>query len=244
MDASSLLLFAHIAEITYDNPSTSKKKFEDLGYSIVQFFNTHGAQGYLLKSADDYVLSFRGTEITEVSDLFADLQALKRTEAIGGRVHHGFQHELNKIWSEVEKAVSGIDRLYVTGHSLGAAMATIAAGRLNSQVSALVTFGSPRVGTPKFIDTFTFPHYRVQNNCDDVTTVPWSLFGFRHHTDPLYMNFYGEFREMSKWQRIKDMLRSRKRAWEKGEKFSGLTDHFMANYIKKLTELSTTKTNE
>ena len=238
MDATSLLLFAQIAETTYEDPGTSAEKFKNLGHDIVRFFNVNGAQGYLLKSDCGYVLSFRGTELKEISDLFADLQAGKRDEPSGGRVHHGFQHELNKLWPEVEAAVAGIDKLYVTGHSLGAAMATIAASRLRDRVVALVTFGSPRVGTPRFVDGCTFTHYRVQNNCDDVTTVPMSLFGFLHDEDPLYLNFYGEFREMTKWQRIKDMLRSRKRAWDKGEKFLGLTDHFMANYIKKLKALS------
>ena len=241
MDATSLLLFAQISETTYEDPKTSKKKFKDLGYEIVKFFDKNGAQGYLLKNSDEYILSFRGTQIQELSDLFADLEAGKRQEPSGGRVHHGFQHELNKLWDDIETSIKDIDRLYVTGHSLGAAMATIAANRIGDKVIALVTFGSPRVGTPKFVDSCKFTHYRVQNNCDDVTTVPWSLFGFLHHNDPLYINFYGEFREMSKWQRIKDMLRSRKRAWEKGEKFVGLTDHFMTNYIKKLSGLSNSK---
>jgi triacylglycerol lipase len=244
MKSTDLLLFAQLAEITYEDPATSQTKFAALGYDVVKFFNEDGAQGYLLNSECGYVLSFRGTQITELSDLFADLEAGKRTELSGGRVHHGFQKELDKLWLQIESAIANIDKLYVTGHSLGAAMATIAANRIKSKVIALVTFGSPRVGTSEFVSNCTFTHYRVQNNCDDVTKVPPALMNFRHHTDSIYMNFYGEFRQLTTWQKIKDMVRSRLRARAKRERFIGLKDHFMANYIKKLQALAVKEKGE
>ena len=115
-------------------------------------------------------------------------------------------------------------------------MATIAASRMQNKVVALVTFGSPRVGTSAFINSLQVTHYRVQNNCDDVTKVPFSLMGFRHHGTHRYMNFYGEFRDLTGWQRIKDMLRSRRKARQKGERFIGVFDHLMNNYIAKLNK--------
>ena len=235
MEKPQLLIFANIAAITYEDPKTARTKFKTLGYTIVEFFDIENAQAYLLKGSDDtHVLSFRGTEVTQKSDILADLKAGKNIEACGGKVHVGFKGEINKVWPAIEKAIANIDTLYLTGHSLGAAMATIAASRMQSKVTALVTFGSPRVGNQEFVSSLNVTHYRVQNNCDDVTKVPFRLSGFRHHGTHMYMNFYGEFRDLTPWQRIKDMVRSRLKARAKGQKFIGVFDHLMANYIAKL----------
>jgi triacylglycerol lipase len=238
MEKPQLLIFANIAAITYEDPKTSKTKFKTLGYTIVEFFNIENAQAYLLKGSDNtHVLSFRGTEVTEPSDILADLKAGKNIEAIGGKIHVGFKGEINKLWPAIEKAVSNIDSLYVAGHSLGAAMATIAAGRMQSKVLALITFGSPRVGNKEYVNSLTVKHYRVQNNCDDVTKVPFLLMGFKHHGTHIYMNYYGAFRNLTPWQQIKDMVRSRVKAYTKGQKFLGAYDHMMDSYIAKLGKL-------
>jgi len=237
MNTEQLLEFAKISATTYDNPKDSKSKFKALGYTIVQFFDVNGAQGYLLKGADSHVLSFRGTEVTEKSDVLADLKAGKNLEASGGKVHVGFKDELNKLWPAITVSLANIDTLYVTGHSLGAAMATIAASRIQTKVIALVTFGSPRAGNQEFVNSLSVTHYRVQNNCDDVTKVPFLLMGFAHHGTHKYMNFDGEFRDFTAWQQIKDMVRSRLKARAKGQKFIGVFDHMMENYIAKLAKL-------
>lgn len=237
MNTEQLLEFARISATTYDNPKDSKSKFKALGYTIVQFFDVDGAQGYLLKGADSHVLSFRGTQVTEKSDVLADLKAGKNLEASGGKVHVGFKDELNKLWPAITVSLANIDTLYVTGHSLGAAMATIAASRIQTKVIALVTFGSPRAGNQEFVNSLSVTHYRVQNNCDDVTKVPFLLMGFAHHGTHKYMNFDGEFRDLTAWQQIKDMVRSRLKARAKGQKFIGVFDHMMENYIAKLAKL-------
>ena len=234
MTPEQLLTFAKIAETTYANPKDSKSKFKALGYTIVEFFDIDGAQAYLLKGADTHVLSFRGTEVTQKSDVLADLKAGKNVEACGGKVHVGFKGEINKVWPAITVALTNIDAVYVTGHSLGAAMATIAASRMQTKVIALVTFGSPRAGNQEFVNSLAVEHYRVQNNCDDVTKVPFRLMGFAHHGTHKYMNFYGEFRDLTPWQRVKDMIRSRLKARAKGQKYIGVFDHMMANYIAKL----------
>ena len=235
MTPEQLLTFANISAITYEDPKESKNKFKSFGFTIVEFFNIEGAQAYLLKDMNGiHVLSFRGTEVTQKSDVLADLKAGKNLEACGGKVHVGFKGEINKVWPEITKSLANIDSLYVTGHSLGAAMATIAASRIQTKVKALITFGSPRVGDKDFVKSVAVDHYRVQNNCDDVTKVPFRLMGFDHHGTHKYMNYYGEFRDLTPWQRVKDMARSRLKARAKGQKYIGVFDHMMANYIAKL----------
>ena len=238
MEKPELLIFANIAAITYDDPKTAKTKFNAIGCTIVEFFDIDNAQAYLLKNNDGiHVLSFRGTEVTEPSDILADLKAGKNIEPVGGKIHVGFKGEINKLWPTIQKSVANINSLYVTGHSLGAAMATIAAGRMQSKVISLITFGSPRVGNKEYVNSLTIKHYRVQNNCDDVTKVPFLLMGFAHHGTHMYLNYYGAFRNLTPWQQIKDMVRSRAKAYTKGQKFLGAYDHMMDNYIAKLGKL-------
>jgi triacylglycerol lipase len=238
METNQLLVFANISTITYEDPKQAKSKFKSFGFDIVEFFNIKGAQAYLLKDMNGiHVLSFRGTEVTQKSDVLADLKAGKNIEACGGKVHVGFKGEIDKLWPSIEKAIANVGSLFVTGHSLGAAMATVAASRMQSKVTTLVTFGSPRVGNAEFVESLTVEHYRVQNNCDDVTKVPFRLMGFVHHGTHKYMNFHGEFRDLTPWQRVKDMARSRLKARAKGQKYIGVFDHMMTNYITKLEKM-------
>lgn len=75
-------------------------------------------------------------------------------------------------------------KLYVTGHSLGGAMATICASRLSAQgmnVEGLYTYGSPRVGDGEFVANLKVNHFRFVNNNDAVPKVPPQVFGYRHH---------------------------------------------------------------
>jgi hypothetical protein len=48
------------------------------------------------------------------------------------------------------------------------------------------------------------------------------------------MNYYGQFRSLTTWQRVKDMIRSRVKGRVRGKRFLGIKDHLMANYIEKL----------
>ena len=245
MKPTQLLIFAKISRDTYLNPDKAKSAFSEYGYSIIKFFDKNGAQAYYLTNGVERVLSFRGTEVTQKSDIRADLTSGKNYESNKTLVHVGFRKEVNKIWEDIlqELLNDKSDQsapLYITGHSLGAAMATIAASRLQEtmKVEALITFGSPRVGTQEFVDNLKVEHHRVQNNNDAVTKVPLWIMGFRHHGTNVYLNYYGEIRYLTPWQRFKDMMRSRRRSYQKLEFFNALTDHMMANYISKLDKLS------
>ena len=241
MDNGRLLTFAKIARDTYLNPDKAKSAFGEYGYSIIKFFDKNGAQAYYLTNGVERVLSFRGTEVTQKSDIRADLTSGKNYESNKTLVHVGFRKEVNKIWEDIlqELLNDKSDQsapLYITGHSLGAAMATIAASRLQEtmKVEALITFGSPRVGTQEFVDGLGVQHHRVINCCDSVTRVPLWIMGFRHHGVITYLDFNGNARDYSGWRLLLDQVLARKRALEKREWFSNVFDHMMDNYIYKL----------
>ena len=98
----------------------------------------------------------------------------------GGKVHRGFKTILTEIWADVEKTLETIDRpLYYTGHSLGGALATLAASLRPPR--AVYTFGAPRIGDAAFAQSLAaLPVYNVLNPRDVVTGLPpsrpWSRF--------------------------------------------------------------------
>ncbi|HKE92762.1 MAG TPA: lipase family protein [Povalibacter sp.] len=125
-------------------------------------------------------LVFRGTE-QELQDFLHDADTVP-VSAFGGtvRVHRGFKRALNSVWTPIANALDRLDcPVFYAGHSLGAALATLAA--LRRPPRAVYAFGSPRVGDEQFVAKLRdVPVYRIVHGNDIVTTVPPEIFGFRH----------------------------------------------------------------
>lgn len=229
---------AECAEIAYLDGKEAKVKYKALGYTTHRFIEKDGAQCHIVSNKNEIVLCFRGTEPGEFTDIKADLNAWPDQAENGhGLVHNGFQEEVNKVWDQINAALNKMKtdgkKFYICGHSLGGAMATIATSRFMDKVDCLYTYGSPRVGTRKFVKSFAhIPHFRHVNNNDLVTCVPFAAMGYRHHSQPRYINYFGNIRKMSKWQRTKDKWRGRWRAFKKGMPFDGAYDHGMNHYCK------------
>lgn len=222
---------AKLAEFAYLDGKEAKPKMKELGYTGHKFFENDGAQCHAVWNKEEYVLAFRGTEPTELSDVLADLNAIPRGAMTYGLVHSGFRVEADKLWEDLKAHQTGHHgkKFYITGHSLGGAMATIATSRFEefTKVDQLTTFGSPRVGTKKFVRHIETKHMRFVNNNDLVTKVPLALMGYKHHGELQYINFYGNIRKLTPWQMIKD----RWRGWKSGI-LDGAKDHGMDNYVR------------
>jgi triacylglycerol lipase len=131
-------------------------------------------------------VSFRGS--SDVEDWLADLDAVPDAylPVSGfGQVHTGFQdvYELGRqsIAANLATATAGCDQILVTGHSLGAALAVLAAPDIvrnmppNKIEPRLITFAGPRVGLTDFADAFNAAIescFRVVNFLDVVPYVP------------------------------------------------------------------------
>jgi len=219
---------ARLASNAYlDSKAWSKKE----GYTGHKFLDIDGAQCHIVWNKEEIVLCFRGTEPDEISDILADLNAIPRGAMTHGWVHSGFRNELDKLWESIVEVLNKHQKkpLYICGHSLGAAMATIACSRIEEfrKVEHLTTFGSPRAGTRKFVKHIETPHTRVVNNNDVVTRVPLWIMGYKHHGNLTYINFYGNVRKLTPWQMIKDKWRG----W-KSNALDGVADHGMGNYVR------------
>ncbi|KAF2285575.1 hypothetical protein GH714_005600 [Hevea brasiliensis] len=172
------------------------------------------------------VISFRGTEQAKWKDLRTDLMLVPaglNPERIGGdfkqeiQVHSGFLSAYDsvrmRIISIIKLSVGYIDdggeppvkwHVYVTGHSLGGALATLLALELSSsQLSkhgaisvTMYNFGSPRVGNKRFAEVYNQKvkdSWRVVNHRDIIPTVP-RLMGYCHVAQPVYLAA-GELKE-------------------------------------------------
>ena len=228
-----LVKMAKLSQWAYQPRAKALPKFKKLGYTTATLYDIDGAQAYVITNKEETVIAFRGTQSREKSDIYADLQFFKKESLKEGKVHRGFQGEVDKLWDKLIKKIKDKE-VYLTGHSLGAAMATITAARLGNQAKGLYTYGSPRVGNKKFIKNITCSHNRVVNNNDVVAKIPFWLLGYRHHGQLLYLNYYGNIRNATWWQRFKDGVRGRWRALKKKQPFDGIYDHKMTTYTKEL----------
>lgn len=238
---------AMLSALAYKDVDPSiQATLKQLGYNTIEFLDIDGAQAYLLANDTLVTLVFRGTEPGEPSDLIADAKTWKSKSKVAGRVHDGFYDEIEKLWKSIEDFIykHKSKECTITGHSLGAAMATICAARLQDEFSniSLYTFGSPRVGNKEFVNSIKIKHHRWVNNNDAVTRVPPALLGFKHHGELNYLNFYGNVRNgLSPWQRFKDRMRGRLKAWSKLQFFDGVYDHSIDAYAKKIRKVSIPK---
>jgi len=192
------------------------------------------------KDRNDLWFAFRGTEPAKLNDVLADLKVVKNSARAGGKVHGGFQKEVDDVWMEIVKELEHNDQLkvrkdvYFTGHSLGAAMATISATRYKPE--ELFTFGSPRVGGQHFIKNIKCDHYRMMNNNDIVCRMPPAWLGFVHHGEMIYFDRNGDLAAGPSWT---DFFAGIGQSWKRFKFFDGVVDHGMPNYVQAIKKLST-----
>ena len=153
-----------------------------------------GTQGFVAirRAGDDMdmaVISFRGTD--NVRDWETNLRhslipadfpqpAANESKA---RVHRGFRDAFVSVREQVDRYLPCAEGLpiFITGHSLGGALATLGASPLSDWgPAACYTFGAPRVGNKGFSKSLRTPVYRVVNPLDTVPLVPPCSQGYRH----------------------------------------------------------------
>ena len=145
-----------------------------------RFLERLGTQCAIVETRDETdgapaVLVFRGTE--GPMDWRRNSNFLLSDWPRGGRVHAGFANALDAVWSELETALEAVAApLLYTGHSLGGALAVLAASRRPPR--AVYTFGSPRVGDAEFAASLAdIAAYQVVNRRDVVARTPPSVLG-------------------------------------------------------------------
>ncbi|NJN92739.1 MAG: lipase family protein [Anaerolineales bacterium] len=193
MDKKTAMLCARIAHAAYGKGFDMKEfklhgRFENAG--------THTQGIFGVAFGNTFILAFRGSEETGIADWINDLKFLPADFAYGEKgnsaikVHYGFIEAYNSVREAMFKAAKESDykQIICTGHSLGAALATLCAVDIkynlpDKQVSAF-TFGSPKVGNAEFVAFYNklVPQtYRIVNSVDIVPSLPPNI--------PLVVNY-------------------------------------------------------
>lgn len=180
IDEKKLSSFKKLYEVFgYDHEEEIRKLKEELSFlnlELVKTFNKNGTQAIIVKNDNFYVLSFRGTEVTSIKDIKADLEANIRICESNGKMHKGFYNAFNEVHTDIQDYLNSLEEdkpLFITGHSLGGALATVATKKLKySKIAACYTYGSPRVGNEEWMEGIKTPIYRIVNSADPVTMLP------------------------------------------------------------------------
>lgn len=165
-------------------------------FGLVGYDDGRGTQLFVAGDGDAprrIVVAFRGTEPDDPSDIVSDAALLTKPwygadHRQLGEVHVGFADALlddpgnGNVLSQLKAQLDELGeqypeaRIYFTGHSLGAALATLTASCLigaGDENKHVYTFGSPRVGDSRFAGQLPADkHDRFVNCCDLVTRVP------------------------------------------------------------------------
>lgn len=194
------LFLATACDLAYLPQDLAQAEFAaQLGLSA-KLFSVDNTQCYLCENETVTVLAFRGSEIPNSIDGFKDwlLTNAKNflvlpsgkigtdfvAAGVGARFHKGFMEALDEIWDPMLEAVDAVvsqkERpLFITGHSLGGALALLAAWRLQRQmipIHNVYTFGAPMVGNEAAAKAFEkeFPNriYRYVDRGDMVPNLP------------------------------------------------------------------------
>lgn len=184
--------FVQTALIEADHAQLAALPDQHPANAMAKDTNIFGLMGHDAATRTAY-LSFRGS--SDVADWIADFDFLPAPylPVVGfGQVHAGFQDIYGciraSIAANLDAATRGCENILVTGHSLGAALAVLAApdiartrlaGPPRTIEPRLTTFGGPRVGLPDFAAAFNTAIeccYRVVNFLDIVPLLPPSPY--------------------------------------------------------------------
>ena len=163
-----------------------KEALQGADFKLVETFNEGDTQAFVAQRDADRiaVLAFRGTEANSWEDVKSDLDARFYKGQDGIKMHTGFRDAYNQVGQQIGRVIDELPdgySLYITGHSLGGALAVIATKELErDSLAACYTFGSPRVGNEEFGEEIRAPIYRIVNAADGVPRLPpsWLVYCF------------------------------------------------------------------
>ena len=202
-DCDSKISANNDASNNYDSQAPDDERIlanlleDDKGFLSVFGVSRNSAQAALIEHKDYLCIAFRGTD--ELADWLDNLNAFT-TQELFGAFHRGFWHSVEDVWQPINAKFRQLQQqnprpLFITGHSLGGAMATIAAAKLvheDKPFTSEYTFGQPRALTRDTARIFNAEcksrYFRFHNNNDIVTRAPARLMGYSHIGRYLYIS--------------------------------------------------------
>jgi hypothetical protein len=164
-----------------------KKILQGVDFNLLRTFSCQGTQAFFctrkvtLESGTEKIIAylvFRGTEPKDFQDIKADVRAELKEVDVAGEVlllHRGYFEAFQLVRRELEEVLRDTpsDQLFITGHSLGGALAMVATRILASGITgACYTFGAPPIGTIEIQNNLKTPVYEIINEIDIVPRLP------------------------------------------------------------------------
>jgi hypothetical protein len=171
---------------------------QDANFTVLPIAST---QCFVAAGRGATIITFAGTDPLKLPNWISDFDT--RPSATG--TAEGYQTASNAVWPQLSALLSNLapdeKEVFVTGHSLGGALAIITANRIISDrltdVSAVYTFGMPRPGSADFAASYNKDlgtcTYRLVHGEDLVPTVAPSDIGFHHVGRYLHCDRGGKF---------------------------------------------------
>lgn len=218
------LALARISKLAYkDCELFETVALTKLGFRYFKAVKGYITSAYVMADDEKIIVVFRGSD--EIKDWFNNIDVDLVGGPMGGKVHEGFARMLHFVWREVQLeirqlklAASQQNRslpLLLTGHSLGAALATLATAYLREKdqpVQGLYSFGSPRVGDRTFARHFNGDFgdktFRIVNQNDMITRLPPRVLSYSHVGQLYFFDGLGKLHtDSTVWYRFLDSVK-------------------------------------
>jgi triacylglycerol lipase len=204
----------------------------------------HNHRCLFLVFADFIIVAFRGTDPTEIADWKTNV---RHTPAPGpfGPVHEGYLAAVELLWPRITASLQRMREheqpLLLTGHSMGGALAVVAAAKFAAEnaipVAGLYTFGQPAVAEPAFeTELATRLDGRYFRFVNSVDMVPGLLDGtsLKGGGQLLFIDRVGRIHTGDATSRI-ESARVLSQVLEPETDRAPLQDHDMAEYVRALS---------
>ncbi len=169
----------------------------DWGFEGCQLFNVNETQGFIAWDGKVVLLSFRGTE-KNLADWLGNLSVAAQDSPYG-RIHSGFANAFQQAKGTVDSILNRIQatqkQLWITGHSLGGALAVIAgaAYQRDHSIAGVYTYGQPKLAVSGITDLYHSKldgrYHRFVNHQDVVPQVPP---GYQHFGKLTWFDRHGQ----------------------------------------------------
>src|SRR5215471_9948170 len=204
------------AAVSYEDAKTCEQWARGQGFDQdFTFFSSNGVtrhsdtQGFVAQNDQAILVAFRGTQPNQPVDWMSDFEASHETWGHPvGKVHKGFYEALRAVWgipingAEILPARlvnRGNRAVWITGHSLGGALAELCAAQAffvsHVPVQGVYTFGQPRAGDDAFAHTVHAAYgtrvFRFINDRDIVPRVPVFGMAYRHYGTAIFFDHGG-----------------------------------------------------
>lgn len=170
------------SQIAYEPPMNAKGSFEKLGFQSTDTIVKGSMLGYVVSVNDAVVVAFRGTD--DELDWFTNLDSVM-VSTPDGPIHRGFQNAYLSLKPQIVELLRRHEPkyLWITGHSLGGALAVACAFDLveheHHELTGVMTFGQPMVAGQQLanhLDDLLFDRFaHFVNEADVVPRVPPGL---------------------------------------------------------------------